>query len=338
MAYSYERHSSRAEKLHLVQAGVLFPTLNYARQIGVDLPYLIRKSQLPAEVFEDPTQRVPALSWPRVFDEIRKETGFEDIGWRVAANDPLQYYPTQFNEFANAPTLLEGLRHICRANSVFSNNQHIWLRFTRDYAYACHFDEDRGPGYAQRTAFRTGIGVEVIRNFLGPGWCPGLILTETSLDALPDRDSLAGARIMRSRGFGAVQIPRFLLCSSSRRLHRQGYQADTTLAPSLPEEIRRLLKSHNANSLPGAQSASEILHLSERTLQRRLSENSVSYSVLVDSARFESASELLRSSSMRIFDVAISQGFDDQSHFTRFFRRLGGVTPSAYRKHYAINL
>ena len=48
-------------------------------------------------------------------------------------------------------------------------------------------------------------------------------------------------------------------------------------------------------------------------------------------ARIERAKQMLRLSGASIADIAIVTGFADQSHFTKVFRRLAGVTPSAYR-------
>jgi len=47
--------------------------------------------------------------------------------------------------------------------------------------------------------------------------------------------------------------------------------------------------------------------------------------------RVEVAKDLLRRGNMSIADVALETGFADQSHLTRVFSRLAGVTPKAWR-------
>jgi AraC family transcriptional regulator len=47
--------------------------------------------------------------------------------------------------------------------------------------------------------------------------------------------------------------------------------------------------------------------------------------------RIERAKTLLERDGSRISEVAATLGFADQSHFTRMFRRLVGITPSGYR-------
>ena len=316
----------------MVQAGVLFPALNYAREIGLDMEHLTRNAQLPADVFATPDHFLPAASWPRLFREITRETGNEVVGWNAAERNPLKYYPTRFNEFSNAPTLLEGLRFVCRANRLFSNNQKIWIQSTKEYAYVCHTDADRRPGYAQRSAFRVGIGMNIIRTFLGPEWYPELLITETSPQVLPDREELDGAKIIRRRGFGAFQIPRLLLSAGSRRSRTDGYAFGQQPAVALSEQIRQTLRSYVADSIPKPSMFAEMLCISDRTFQRRLAEHGTSYSTLVRTARFDVAKELLSELSNPIRDVALHLGFDDQSHFTRFFRQVSGVTPSQYRR------
>lgn len=48
--------------------------------------------------------------------------------------------------------------------------------------------------------------------------------------------------------------------------------------------------------------------------------------------RVERAKELLRQQDVPIVDVALECGFVNQSHFTKQFRKLTGVTPSKYRQ------
>lgn len=49
--------------------------------------------------------------------------------------------------------------------------------------------------------------------------------------------------------------------------------------------------------------------------------------------RVERAKHLLKSQKMTICDVALACGFADQSHFTKHFRKLTGMTPKMYWKH-----
>ncbi|MDI3566837.1 helix-turn-helix transcriptional regulator [Bradyrhizobium sp. Arg816] len=49
--------------------------------------------------------------------------------------------------------------------------------------------------------------------------------------------------------------------------------------------------------------------------------------------RVDQAKSLLRDRTLPLSDVALSCGFNDQSHFTRFFAKLTGVTPGAWRRH-----
>ena len=71
---------------------------------------------------------------------------------------------------------------------------------------------------------------------------------------------------------------------------------------------------------------------SPRTLQRRLSERSASFSRLVTDARIEvAATDLCKSKGPTLTEIAFIAGFADQAHFARSFSRAVGTTPSSYR-------
>jgi AraC-like DNA-binding protein len=50
------------------------------------------------------------------------------------------------------------------------------------------------------------------------------------------------------------------------------------------------------------------------------------------SRRIELAKEKLRDGRSSLSDVALACGFTDQSHLTRIFSRLVGITPGAWRR------
>jgi AraC family transcriptional regulator len=48
--------------------------------------------------------------------------------------------------------------------------------------------------------------------------------------------------------------------------------------------------------------------------------------------RVERAKDFLRAPGLSLSDVAGARGFADQSHFTRVFSRIAGLSPGAWRR------
>ncbi len=86
-----------------------------------------------------------------------------------------------------------------------------------------------------------------------------------------------------------------------------------------------------SNGEPTRAGLAHRLHMSERTLGRRLSDRGVSFRALLDNVRKELALGYLDEPHHAVTDVAYMLGFSDQSNFARSFRRWTGRTPSQYR-------
>ncbi len=85
----------------------------------------------------------------------------------------------------------------------------------------------------------------------------------------------------------------------------------------------------------GARSLEDVaarMHISPRTLKRKLGEHGVTYSSLVESDRRERALLLLRTTDLSLGELADRVGYSDVANFTRAFRRWTGRTPARYRK------
>lgn len=74
------------------------------------------------------------------------------------------------------------------------------------------------------------------------------------------------------------------------------------------------------------------LSLSARTLKRRLAEQGVAFSTLLEEERRDRALLLLRSPELSIDEIADRLGYSDVANFGRAFRRWTGTTPAARRK------
>lgn len=79
------------------------------------------------------------------------------------------------------------------------------------------------------------------------------------------------------------------------------------------------------------QDVADSLHLSLRTLQRRLREEKTSYKDLLDETRKELADQYLRQACLSVSEVTYLLGFSEPSNFARAFKRWTGYTPSEFR-------
>jgi AraC-like DNA-binding protein len=73
------------------------------------------------------------------------------------------------------------------------------------------------------------------------------------------------------------------------------------------------------------------LHMTPRTLRRRLEALGTSYRAVYEAARAGLAREYLLTSNRSVESIARSLGYDDDSNFRRAFRRWTGLSPADYR-------
>lgn len=74
------------------------------------------------------------------------------------------------------------------------------------------------------------------------------------------------------------------------------------------------------------------LHVSPRTLKRRLAEHGTTFSAIRDEDRRQRALLLLADRSLSIGEVGTRLGYTELPNFTRAFRRWTGETPAEYRR------
>jgi AraC-like DNA-binding protein/transcriptional regulator with XRE-family HTH domain len=95
--------------------------------------------------------------------------------------------------------------------------------------------------------------------------------------------------------------------------------------------VREIARRHLAdeNSL---EKVADELHLTTRTLRRRLQQAGTSYQNLIEQLRHRLAVEHLLHSQRSVDDIASLLGYSDPSNFGRAFRRWTGQSPRDYRR------
>lgn len=95
------------------------------------------------------------------------------------------------------------------------------------------------------------------------------------------------------------------------------------------QQVMLKLLPENSATLPRM---ARELHVSVRTLQRRLDVRSLTWQQLLDRTREQLARQYLADRSLTLGDIALLLGFSEQSAFNRAFRRWTGQTPARMRR------
>ena len=97
------------------------------------------------------------------------------------------------------------------------------------------------------------------------------------------------------------------------------------------EQAKGILKRLLAGERPDIHDLARELHLSTRTLQRRLTEQGLSFQRLLEEARRELAHHYLLHSSLELSETAYLLGYEDANSFFRAFQHWEGTSPGQWR-------
>jgi AraC-like DNA-binding protein len=103
------------------------------------------------------------------------------------------------------------------------------------------------------------------------------------------------------------------------------------LDDDLLSRVRAAIIARLPSGAPSAADVARDLHMSARTLQRRLADEQTSYSALLDAVRQELATRYLSESIQSLSEITYLLGFSELSAFSRAYRRWTGQSPGVAR-------
>jgi YesN/AraC family two-component response regulator len=150
---------------------------------------------------------------------------------------------------------------------------------------------------------------------------------------------------LRAFEFGAVDylikpIAPARLASTMSRLSAESRTPGSPRAaasgiPTTTERLRCLLREELCGGEPTLEHLAARLHMSARTLHRRLAEEGTAFRRVVAEVRRETAERHLRASRLAIGEIAFLLGFSEASAFHRAFKRWTGRRALDYRRAHA---
>jgi len=326
----------------LVRANAILPLIKFLNENGGSSERLLEQAKLPVSILENPESLI-SLYGAFTFSELAaRQEGIELLGvWasqRATIND--------FGMFGKIGCQSLTLYDFLNTVSTFLTTTHnsgarVWLSQTGDKVWFNHQYLNRANVENQQAQYYACLlYLNIIQSVTREDWCPtDLHFQAEKLRGLETLDLLSQVQVRFNQPNNAIGFARSLLClplRSSVNGHSTYQQPDfdTWWASAPPKDLidslRQLARSYLREGGLPITLAAESAGMSTRSLQRRLAEAGLSYSRLIDQARFDLAMDLLKDPSLRLIDVALELGYTEPAAFTRAFKRWTGTAPSKF--------
>ena len=324
-----------------VRSATLDGYVGLARSLGLDPVRLLGEGGLDVADLALPDKWIPAAACARLLERSASLSGQEDFGLRLA-------------ELRRLSTL-GPLSVVLREEPDLRSALQLLTRYERSYNEALHMELVEGSGVATvrmwlelqepaptRQALELAVAalLGIIRELLGSAWEPlSVCFTHRRPARLDTHRRVFGARLQFDHAFTGLLL-------YSAELERRNPISDPLLRPytrhflasipdpragALPDQVQRMVELLLPLDRCSIQQVARGLGMTDRTLQRHLGAEQLSFSAIVNRTRAGLTERYLANDRLSLTEISDLLGFAAPSGFSRWFRQQFGVSPSQWR-------
>ena len=308
----------------------------------VDAARVLRLAELSSDALASIDTRLPSGAVLRLWEEAAAAAGDPSFGVHVAETLPAGAYDVYEHILSAAETVGDGLARLTRYIPLLHDHSTLRLVVEPAHARLVRRVPAIGPQYDE---FSVALMLVRSRQASGTEWRPERVTFQHDLT----HDAGELSRVFGCPlAFGAAETE---LLISRAVLELPHPRADATLLSVLSGHVDPLLEAlpprgvllarvsaaiarRMSSSLPTLADIAAAVRVPERTLQRRLADEGVSFSILVDDVRRNLAFKDLADPSLSVTEIALRLHFADPAAFYRAFKRWTGESPVTYRRRF----
>ncbi|MEM0952770.1 MAG: AraC family transcriptional regulator [Pseudomonadota bacterium] len=329
------------QQQHSILATLILPVAKALRTHGIDPMQLFEQAGIDAASVINPDRRIAMDNMQALWRLAEEATGDDCLGLEAA--EELQPATLQGLGLAilASSTLYDVLSRLVRFAHIYSTGLDLELVNEGEWVdVQFHHAPGLSPSWISQD-FSMGIGNVLCRLTLGEYVSPFCIECKRPPPSDPDRYvALMGAPVSFNSAVNRVRYVRSdiveQLASANPELARvNDEQAETYLASFTSVSTSRAVVARIIERLPDGPPAqkdiAESMHMSNRTLQRKLKDEGTSFIDLLGDARLSLARKYLVQPQRSIVEIAYLLGFSEPSTFSRAFKRWTGQAPAEFR-------
>jgi AraC-like DNA-binding protein len=321
--------------------------VEFIQREGGDVDRILGCAGIDPEQLLCPTLSLDLHRYCKVFEEAAAQTGDDNFGLRYGH----QFKPDALGLLGyvgmSSATVGAALRNVTQAFPC--HQQGSLLQFIEE-GEICRLDYQVQHGSIVRkrqdAELSLGMFLNLMRHALGNCWAPEYVNFEhprplswhehrKAFDAPVFFGQPINSLVFR-RGVLERPMPArdgrllALLLDNMRALARS--QSGEVERWGIVDEAKAQIQRRLPQGEPSLEQVAEALRVPAWTLQRRLGEQGLNYSALVEHLRRELAAYYLEQPGLPLSDVALMLGYSELSAFSRAFRRWFGSSPRQWRQ------
>jgi AraC-like DNA-binding protein len=314
-----------------------------AAAAGVPPDELLRAAGLAAADLADPDGRLPRACEVRLWQEAARSTGDDCFGLHLSGTLAVGDLGALGFAVRSSATVFDAYQRVARYLHVLAQGAVLQIHLDGDAARLRHMPPLLAPAPSRHAVEflmanlllvgQRGVGAAITpraarfrhtapastgehRRVFGPG----VRFAEEHDELVIDRELLSRPQVQAEPALCEV-LDRHLSALADRLPADGGFL----------ERVSGCIVAELSRGEPTLLSIARRLHMSPRSLQRRLQQEGSSLQSLLGDLRADLAVRYLGESRESISEVAFLLGFSEVSTFHRAFKRWTGETPAAYR-------
>jgi len=308
----------------------------YLDRQGLDARQLLGPQPDPQQHF------VPMSEWQAWLKRVDAVEGRVGLGLRIAQGISARHFGVLGYAALACNNLAEALLRMERYHaSVYdANPAHVEVR---PDGVVVEWGVERGRPGALVDETAIASLVQLARDMTGHYWPMRKVsfVNPPPADVQPYRDFF-GCEVVFNAPTTRLEFDTACLALPMRKadpalaqlLDQQAEQVlrQVSQVPAIVDAWRRTLVPLIREGQTSLAALARAHHTSPRTLQRRLSEQGLSFQQLLDDTRRHLAEAHLKDARLDLAEIALLLGYSEQSAFTRAFRAWTGLPPAQWRK------
>jgi AraC-like DNA-binding protein len=311
------------------------------KDLGISVPAVLRRAGLPRDLFDQTRVLVSTSELFALWRAIESVSSDPLIGLKLGVETRTERFHPMAIAALSTETLVAAVEHMARYKKLTAPEEILtrldqdefsigfrWLlavdaepQALTDYCFAWMVTLARRGTGTQLSPIRVEyvqqrVNLWQIERTLG---CK--VIVGAACNAIIFRASDATAPFVTRN----VELLDLLAPQFEAQLRQ--YKAED----SFMELVRRAIQDRLTGHRPSIDAIARTLHVSPRTLQRRLKESGSSFQRVLDEARHQMARYYLSNSALELNEAAYLLGFEDPNSFGRAFRTWEGMPPSDWR-------